>query len=242
MTDLIIDFPREYESFATIVFRTRSTSQVSPRPWAGGNSIYGPHAQLWIAKIEAGQVDGDDWQERAALFDWLGGQAGLIRMYDPIRKAPLYNRKLAAAAQGWSDGTRFSDGTDFVDGLLPPTAFLVDAASRGDTSIVLGGLLPNLAPALYRGDLLELRPNGIADGKPRLHSVMVRGNTDSSGQTGVEIRPPLRSDYAAGDMVVLDHAASVFHLVDDDQGEMTIARPYVGNYAFQLIEAIERAT
>jgi hypothetical protein len=158
-----------------------------------------------------------------------------------LRLRPQYNREMTSESQKWSDGTTFTDGTGFLDGLLPPTAFVLAATARGETSIQIGGLPASISDALRRGDLLEFRPNGIADGVPRLHEVMVNGSTNSDGETGVEIRPALRSALVAGDMVVLQNPMSVFHLVDDSQGDVEMTVASQGSFGFSLVEAIENA-
>ncbi|WP_315833892.1 hypothetical protein [Bradyrhizobium prioriisuperbiae] len=179
------------------------------------------------------------WQKVSAFFSRLGGQAGLLRIGHSIRLRPQYSRAANKTTEFFSDGTGFTDGTGFVSGLLPPQVFMAASARRGDKSVTIGGLPVSLTAVLRPGDLLEFRPNGIADGVPRLHEVVVTGNTDSSGRTGVEIRPPLRAGLAAGDMVALDFPTSVFHLVDDTQADVEMTVPNHGTFGFQLIEAIE---
>lgn len=122
---------------------------------------------------------------------------------------------------------------------MPPAAYLTASAKRGDTFVKIGGLLPSTVGALCRGDHMEFRPNGIADATPRLHSVSVQGNANSGGECGVRISPPLRANLAAGDQVILDHPTSVFHLIDDSQGEIEITPPLLANFGFSLVEAIE---
>ncbi len=239
----IYEYPKEWYRFTTQTFPLRASSQVSARPWAGGNSIYGPHVQVWMPKFSGIVKDKFLWQQVSAFFSRLGGQAGLLRMGHGLRLQPQYNRELLGQAQadGFSDGSHFTDGSGFVSGLLPPTTFLAIAAARGDISVTIGGLPVSITNGLRRGDLLEFRPNGIADGVPRLHEVMVPGSTDSSGRTGVEIRPALRAGLAAGDMVVLKNPMSVFHLVDDNQGDIEMTVASQGSFGFSLIEAIENA-
>lgn len=239
MTD-IYEYPREWYQFSSIRFQLRAMSQTSARPWAGGNSVYGPHVQLWMPKLTATEQGVEIWPEMDAFFSRLGGQAGLIRIGDASRRVPQYNRSRHEAATGWSDGTMFTDGSGFLDGLLPPTCHVLSPASRGDTGVVLGGLPPGMMPALRRGDLFEIWPNGIPADFPHLYQVQVNGPTNANGETGVEIRPPLRADIAAGDMAVLDHPTSVFHLIDDSQAEMEISVPIFANFGFSLVEAIER--
>jgi hypothetical protein len=237
----IYEYPLEWYRFTTQTFPLRSRSQVSARPWSGGNSVYGPHAQIWTPQFSATIAEKYLWQKVSAFFSRLGGQAGLIRMGHGLRLRPQYNRASTAGSETWSDGSLFTDGTGFVSGLLPPTAYVLTAVARGDMTIQIGGLPANVTDALRRGDLLEFRPNGIADACPRLHEVMVNGSTDSDGQTGVEIRPPLRSALAAGDMVVLENPLSVFHLVDDQQGDIEMTVASQGTFGFSLVEALENA-
>lgn len=158
-----------------------------------------------------------------------------------LRLRPQYNREAGRQNEDWSDGTLFTDGTGFLDGLLPSTAYILTAVARGETDVQIGGLPPSISNALRRGDLLEFRPNGIADAVPRLHEVMVNGSTDSSGRVGVEIRPALRSALAPSDMVVLENPMSTFHLIDDQQGDVEMTISSHGTFGFSLIEAIENA-
>jgi hypothetical protein len=235
----IYEYPKEWYRFTKQTFVLRSKSQVSARPWAGGNSVYGPHVQMWMPQFSGVVTEKFLWQKVSAFFSRLGGQAGLIRMGHGLRLRPQYNRANRASSQAFSDSTTFTDGTGFLSGLLPSTAYVLARASRGDMTIQIGGLPASITDALQRGDLLEFRPNGIADATPRLHEVMVNGSTNSDGQTGIEIRPALRTDLAVGDMVVLENPSSVFHLVDDQQGDMAMTVASQGAFGFSLIEAVE---
>lgn len=240
MTDRpILSYRQEWYAFTTLTFPLRSFSQVSSRPWAGGNSVYGPHAQAWMPKFTAGITDESVWPDIAAFFADLGGQSGLMRIGDPSRVQCRYNRDRSPAQQMFSDGTGFTDGTGFIDGFMPPAGHLIQAAERGATFLKLGGLLPDTLGALNANDLIEIRPNGVADQIPRLHAIVRRGNTNADGETGVQITPPLRAGVAAGDMAVLEDARSVFHVADDMQGDMEISPPLFASFGFSLIEAIE---
>ncbi|MGY4288897.1 hypothetical protein ACVWXO_008117 [Bradyrhizobium sp. LM2.7] len=132
-------------------------------------------------------------------------------------------------------------GRALPTGCCPSTAYIVQARSHGDSNIVIGGLPASTASALQRGDLLEVRPNGVAADFPHLYEVMVDGATDAGGNTGVEVRPRLRRGIAVGDMVQLAYPSSVFHLSDDSQGEIELSAPNFANHGFSLVEAIERA-
>src|SRR6185437_3793095 len=149
----IYEYPIEWYKFTKQTFPLRSRSQVSARPWAGGNSVYGPHVQLWMPSFSAIVTEKYLWQKVSAFFSRLGGQAGLIRISHGLRLRPQYNRENSAGSETWSDGSHFTDGTGFVSGLLPSTAFVLTAASRGDTTIQIGGLPPFITNALRRGDL-----------------------------------------------------------------------------------------
>src|SRR5258708_2588265 len=235
----IYQYPVEWYQFTKVSFQLRSASQTSPRPWAGGNSIYGPHVQMWMPKLTVSTQDVDTWPAMDAFFSRLGGQAGLIRIGDVSRLDTQYNRSLAASASYWTDGTSFTYGSGFLSGLLPPVCYVVASASRGDKYIIMGGLPASIPRALRRGDLFELRPNGIPSATPNLYQIMVDAATNTSGMAGVEIRPPLRMGFAVGDVVILKNPTSVFHLIDDSQAEMSITAPMLADFGFSLIEAIE---
>ncbi len=192
-----------------------------------------------MPKFIASITEESVWPDIAAFFAELGGQSGLMRIGDPARVQCRYNRDRIAAQEMFSDGTGFTDGTGFIDGFMPPAVHLVEAAERGSNFLKLGGLLPDTVGALNPNDLIEIRPNGIADRVPRLHAIVRRGNTNADGEAGVQITPPLRAGVAAGDMVVLEDARSIFHVIDDTQGDMEITPPLFASFGFSLIEAIE---
>lgn len=238
---VIYEWPRDWYRFTTNSFRLQSRSQTTARSWIGGKSVYGPHAQLWVARMTLNTEKWDDrGQTIAAFISRLDGQAGLLRIGHYHRLKPQYNRLNSGGSQPWSDSTLFDDGTGWVSGLVPPFAFVLAAASRGDNALQIGGLLPvSTSRVLRRGDLLEIRPNGIASDGPNLYEVQVDGNTNADGETGVEIRPRLRQNLAAGDQVVLQNATSVFRLIDDEQGAADISAPgSLTSAGFSLVEAI----
>jgi hypothetical protein len=194
-----------------------------------------------MPKFTASVTDENVWPDISAFFSQLGGQAGLLRIGDPSRSECRYNRerRREASQQWFSDGTKFTDGTGWLDGMMPTAGHLTAPAERGDTFVLIGGLLQSTLGALRSGDLIEFRPNGIADGVPRLHEIVRQANTDADGKTGIQFRPALRAGLAAGDMVVLEYPTSVFHLIDDGQGEIEITPPLLANFGFSLVEAIE---
>ncbi len=238
-TPAIYQFPSDWYSFSRGIFRLQARSQTTARTWIGGKSVYGPHAQIWLAQLTLSLQDWDAaGQYIAAFFSRLDGQAQLMRIGDPARRMPQYNRLIASTKAPWSDSTFFTDGSGWATGALPDTCFLSSAASHGDNFIVLGGLPASTSRALRRGDLLELCAGGIATEVPNLYEVQVDGTTDSSGRVGLEIRPRLRQDFALGDMTKLTDPTSVFRLVDDDQGAAEISKELWASIGFNLVEAI----
>lgn len=236
----VYEFPREWLTPERCLFRLASRSQSAARPWLGGKSVRGPHAQFWTCQITLTGKRDPDRQRMAAFMSRLDGQAGLLRMTDPHRLKPWRDREATSSSESYSDGTRFTDGTGFDTSLLPPNLYVAAAANRGDNFVVLGGLPTSTADVFTRGDLFEHKPGGVADGVPRLYEMMVGGSSDASGRIGVEIRPRLRTGIAAGDQVSLRRPSTVFRLVDDDQGAMEVTRPVIGSMGFSLIEALDQ--
>jgi len=236
----VYEFPLDWYQFASATFRIQSSSLVSNRPFLRGKNVKGPYAALWVAEFSLTPQQDPQRQEIAAFFSRLDGQAGLLRIGDPSRLQPWHDRGLTASLEAWSDSSTWSDGTLWASGYLPPDVYVQAAAAKGDNFIVLGGLPASLSNCFRRGDLLQLKPNGIPGSSPSLHEIQVGGATNSSGQIGVEIRPRLRQNFVLGDQATLRNATSVFRLVDDDQGVMSITPPVLGSGGFKLVEALDQ--
>ncbi len=235
----IYEWPHSWYKFISSTFRLQAHSQVTPRTWIGGKSVYGPHAQIWVAQLTLSrQRWNENGQAMAAFFSRLDGQAGLMRIGHYQRLKPQLNRELSSGSQAWSDGTFFDDGTGWANGLVPDIGSVAVAATRGDNFIVLGGLQASTSRVLRRGDLVELRANGIATEVPNLYEVQVDGTTDANGLVGFEIRPRLRQGFAVGDQAVFKVPTSVFRLVDDEQGAAETDHPNLASIGFSLVEAI----
>lgn len=232
-------WPTSWYRFATAKFSLRSMSQVAARPWTGSRSVYGPHAQIWHASLTlAPQLWDEHGQAMSSFFSRLGGQAGLIRIGHSLRYKPQRDRLRQPVSETFSDGFGFDDDTGFTSGDIEDVVYLTTGAERGATYVIVGGLPALEAACLRRGDLFELRPNGIHTEGPNLYEIQVNAPTDASGHTGVQIRPPLRQSFAAGDMVVLRRPTGVFRLIDDDQGIPEANAAHHMQLGFDLIEAI----
>ena len=219
-------------------FHLTSGSQVSSNPWAGRQNVYGPHRQLWRCELKMVPLQDADWMSVSAFFSEAGGQAGFIRIADPRRLKPQYNRVATLTQQPWSDDTYFSDGTGWVEGGVPATFHVAEFAARGATHLVVGGLPASVPRLLRRGDLIEIRRGGIADHVPSLHEIVRDAPTDANGRTGLSIRPGLRKAVMPGDQIVSDHPTGVFRCIDDDQGIVDVTPPSIGRTGFTLVEAI----
>lgn len=235
----VYTFPQSwYEKVTTnSSFYLRPRSLSASRPWLGGDSVYGPHAQPWVCSITLPKRTSDIWMPMSAFFSRTDGRAGLIRIGDPARLRLQYDREVATGSVPFSDGTFFADDSGWEDGPLPATLTIAAAASRGDNSVVLGGLPVSRSRILRRGDLFEVMPAGIQTAFPNLYEAMADCDSDSAGKTGVEIRPRLRMDLAVIDVVSVRGATSVFQCVDDDQGKVSVSAPLFGEMTFSLIEA-----
>lgn len=241
MTATVYDFPVEwYDLLTTQKMPLRSLNQAAATTWNGaGQGIIGPHTQIWTTDLsfrpmyDPVQQDVDAWVTR------LRGRSGVARIGLSSRQRPWYDRNIVATLATFSDGTRFSDGTYFASGYLPPDVYVASAATRGQRYIVLGGFPVSVSNVLRRGDLLQIKPNGIPGTVPHLYKVMYGGNSDASGNIGVDIEPMLRTDIAAGDTVGLRNATSLFRLVDDTQGELEIGANGIGSLGLSFVEALD---
>lgn len=226
MTVTVYDFPTEwYDLLVRQKFNLRSINQAAPTTWNGTSAaISGPHTQLWISEMTFAPLAdhmrpdlGPVLQDIGAFFARLRGRSGVLRMSHMKRLRPWFDRSLIAATSRFTDGSSFTDGSGFASGYLPPEVFLASAATAGARYIVLGGFPVSTSNVLRRGDLLQIKPNGIPGTVPHLYVPMFGGGSNSAGQVGVAIEPGLRQGVAAGDVVELRNAASLFRLADDSQ-------------------------
>lgn len=240
MTTPVFDYPRDWYKFGNVSYRIQSRSQVANRTFLAGKNIKGPHAQAWVAQFTFDRLEDPMRQDVAAFFDSLDGQAGLLRISDPSRLRPWYDRNIIATTQTWTDGSRFTDSTLFESGFLPANLFVAVVANKGDKNLILGGLPVSTANVLRSGDLFQINPNGVPTSCPNCYQVRVGGSSDASGQLGVEIRPALRMNFAPGDQVSLRYPGGVFRLVDDEQGVIGLTTPVFGAGGFNLVEALDQ--
>jgi len=231
----IYQFPTSWYRFVTRKFPLSTVSQTTPLPLLGIKKASRGSAQLWQCQLSMAVQADPDWQEIEAFFHRLDGQSGALRIGDPFRRRPWYNRNLRAPQTGFS----FDDDEGFADGYLPPFVTAYAAATRGASFVTMAGFPVSIAAALTRGDLFEHRPNGIAAAYPLLYEVMHGNATDVSGRAGVEIRPRLRIGMAAGDQIVLEDATTVMRMTDDSQGVAEVGLPAVGSIGFSLTEALD---
>ncbi len=237
---MMMEWPDSWLKVTSASFRLMSASQMSASPWTKRINVYGPHQQMWVAKMVLIPLSEDIPFRISAFLDRLGGMAGLIRIGDPSRRMPYFNKLQMPGSETFSDGTTFTDGTGFSAGLLPPTAFIAQAASKGEVNTIIGGLPASTIRALRAGDLFEIKVGGVATEIPHLYELVRDCGTDVSGLSGVEIRPPLRANVALGDQVVLSGARSCFRLIDENQNDISYepmaGGAPLGSMGFSLFE------
>lgn len=235
---MIFEWPRPWYQFINSEFdiMTYALGQVSTfRRGARSARLI---EQVWTAQYTAKPTRGPSkWQGQSAFFARLGGDVNFMRIGDPLRCAPLYNRIPAnkPIPDPFSDNTYFSDTTGWVDGAVPPTATIDQSERRGSNNLILGNLPPSVERLLNAGDLFEIRPNGIVAEVSCLHMVVGAGHTDEDGRCGIEIRPSLRLNVAAGDQVVFAYPQALMKLMDGSQGRISRAGN-VGSFGFSCME------
>lgn len=185
-------------------------------------------------------MDRESWQYLSGFFARGQGQTALIRMTDIWRRFPLRDQQLIDAnlvsTTFFNDATTFTDETGFVDGLLPPSVSVYEAAVAGDDSIVLTGFPASLSPALYLGDLFEVRIGQAPAPHGHLYEVAGNAPTDVNGRTRVYFVPELYAGVAAGDQVILREPMTLFRPASDEEGVIERFLADLGATGFTLIE------
>lgn len=224
-------------------FRLVPGSLFSTALFTGEVSPYGPVVARFRADLEFAPMVEERWREWEGLIADFEGLSGRIRTYDPVRREPYYNQIVTTTTENWDDDTTWDDGTGWESGKLPSSVALDAAANRGDKDIQLAfpSGFESLSAVLRRGDLLEIRPNGVPVNHGHLYVVRRTANTDASGKTGVQIAPGLRTAAAAGDQVVLEDATTVFRLESDEEGAIQVDTALHGRLGLSLVEVLPRS-
>jgi hypothetical protein len=235
----IYTWPAEWLQFISGEFQLRTfamRSQATLSPRRNTRLTY----QIWTVQATYKSERGPTrWAPKSAFFARMDGEAGLLRMADPLRCQPTLNRTLNLPQEPWGDNTLFSDNTGWLNsGLVPPTAEIGVPASMGDVDIVIRGLPPSASQVLVPGDLIEVRPDGIATTIGNLYEVVRGSASNAEGVAGIEVRPRLRQGFAVGDMVVLQHAQCVFRLADADAGRI-FREAAKGSFGFTAQEHVD---
>jgi hypothetical protein len=240
MANQIYEYPQDWyqfvsSSFSLTPYTLKSQSQFRAR--RAGRLV----EQVFEANfVQRPAVGPSAWQGHEAFFARVRGDSNLIRIGDPLRCIPKFNRLQGnlPPAEPFSDGTWFTDDTGWVggEGSVPAYATVGESARRGDNFVVIENL-PELMPSpfLYNGDLFEIRPNGVPASTAMLYMIAVPGGTDAEGRSGVEVYPNLRQNIVPGDQVVFHWPKTVMRLIDPRQG-MISREANRGSFGFSCIE------
>lgn len=219
------EYPLEWYEFVSSQFTLRTVA-------LGQRSTFRPDTrtsrlitQFYQAQFtQRPRVGPTQWQGKGAFFARLDGDVNLLRIGDPLRCQPAYTRARLRAgfpqAEPWDDGTWWANGktTGWVDSELPEYGEAYESADRGSRYLKIRGFGVSTPGLLAAGDVFEIRPAGQWATVSCFHEIVVGGGSDADGVCGVEIRPRLRLNVLAGDMIVFRHARALMRLTDADQG------------------------
>ena len=220
MSGLVFEYPREWYNFTASKFQVRQMGLGFKPSFRATQKTSRLIEQFFYAEfVQKPERGPSAWQQKEAFFARLEGEVNYLRISDPLRCAPLYNRIQANAPvpQPFGDGTFFTDGTGWVDGAVPEYATIRASAARGEDWVVIGDLPTSIMNLLAPGDLFEIRPDGIASTTSMLHEILTPGHTDDEGFSAVQIRPRLRKNVVSGDQVVFAYPQAVMQLTDSEQ-------------------------
>lgn len=242
--DNIEVWPETFRHYQAGSFQLTARNLYSAGALSGELRPHGPLVQRFVARYTFPPKADLDWRELSGLISSLRGLHGKIRVGDYGRRLPAYNIRQARAGnlseQAFSDGTLFSDGTGFEEGGLPAFCNVDAYAERGSRTLVLRGLPASLAPAFYRGDLFEIRPNGAPATHAHLYEVVRQAQSNADGEARVYFEPPLRATVRAGDQVALHEPTTLMRLAADNEGEIQRDAAEIGRLGLSFIEILPR--
>lgn len=230
----------EMRSFRLRPFNISAIASQTQELIAGGLMV-----QRFEAKLTMPTMEEERWRDHDGLFAALRGVEGRLRLWDHSRERPLYDESVQEAGATWSGGGSWSGGGLWSSGLLPPFVTVAEGVARGSNYLRLKGFPASLNGVLRRGDLMEIRPNGIPAEHGHLYVVTRWAKSNSDGECGVYFEAGLRKGVRTGDMVVIGGGgmkpSSVFRLASDDEGSIDVQGTMVGSFGVSLIEVLPQS-
>jgi len=161
---------------------------------------------MWMATFDYTNKPRSEWAIMDAFISQLRGAAGRCYVTPPH----------AAVIQGSGGGTP-----------------LVDGAGQVGNTINIKGATANASAWLKIGDYFSFDATA---GREMKKVVSVDVATDSFGNATITFEPPTRNAPADGAAITISSPSCVMHLVDDDQGILSMAPPLLGGLSVQFEE------
>lgn len=198
--------------------------------------------QRYEPKMVMPDLSEERWREHDGIFADLAGIGGKIRLWDPARTEPYYNQTVTPTVTTWDDDALWSGGAGWAAGHLPPFVTVGETASRGATNLLIKGFPASLSGVLRRGDLFEIRPNGIPADHGHLYTVTRWANSNASGESRVYFKRGLLKGVRPGDQICIggggEKPMSVFRLASDDEGDIEVRETMIGSFGVSFTEVL----
>lgn len=161
---------------------------------------------LWIVSLSIDRLTDAEAGEWKALMMRLQGQVNQLALWDHLRPVPV----------GTMRGTMVLDAN----------------AAQGATQLVIDAGAGEAGETLVAGDLL-----GLGSGSITQQVVMVTqdATADVNGVITVNIQPPLRNGFTAGDSVTWDKPKALFRRTSSD-ASWDYSTVYASGFGLDLIE------
>lgn len=171
----------------------------------------------------------------------------LFRYRSKSPKSPLYKFMLQSQLKNYRDFSRIDAVLDSYCGefeifaLRNPMVshqsntgiFLQSNASRGATSIVLGGFAANQIDAVAAGDFIQLNSSKKA------YRILADANANAAGQVTVQLTQSLIKDYLSPSVVAYgDDVEFQVSMVDRDSDSTDASKGKWGSHYVELVEQL----
>ena len=174
--------------FKSSRFSLSRKTSISQSPFTGAQQVYAHSQALWTASYTLPPMKREKASEWLSFFMKLKGREGTFLAYDPDAKAPL--------------------------GKITGAVTLDGAISIGDSSIDVSTTNNSKVDAFKAGDYIQIGSGADS----RLYMITDDADTDSSGDTTLNIQPSIKKSATSGSSVIYNDPKCVFRLDIDDIG------------------------
>jgi hypothetical protein len=209
MSSELFEFPAEV-CFASITFGYEAVVARSASPFSLSEQSYNWGGYRWVAEVNIPPMSMQNYPEAVGKLRAFG-----VKMNGGYNTFLLGDTS-SKAPRGVGTGTP-----------------LVDGAGQTGEYLDVKGFTPGVTGIMLEGDWVQIGVGSSA----KLHMVIEDADTDTSGDTTLRLKPPLRNSPANNTPITVNNAKGLFRLAEDSFS-WNVTPGKINRFSFSAVEVV----